>query len=235
MSVHIQAQQGDIAETVLLPGDPLRARWIAENFLDNAVQYNNVRGMYGFTGTYKGTPISVQGTGMGVPSISIYAHELINDYGVKQLIRVGSAGAYQKDIKVRDIVLAMAASTNSNINRIHFNQDSFAPVADFELFTRAVSKAGLLDIPLKAGNVLTSDIFYDADPDYYKRWAEYGVLCVEMEAAALYTIAARFGVRALAILTITDHVVTGESIDAVAREKSLKNMVNLALETAINR
>ena len=235
MSVHIQAQQGDIAETVLLPGDPLRARWIAENFLDNAVQYNNVRGMYGFTGTYKGTPISVQGTGMGVPSISIYAHELINDYGVKQLIRVGSAGAYQKDIKVRDIVLAMAASTNSNINRIHFNQDSFAPVADFELFTRAVSKAGLLDIPLKAGNVLTSDIFYDADPDYYKRWAEYGVLCVEMEAAALYTIAARFGVRALAILTITDHVVTGESMDAVAREKSLKNMVNLALETAINR
>ncbi|WP_268224183.1 purine-nucleoside phosphorylase [Sinomicrobium oceani] len=235
MSVHIQAQQGDIAETVLLPGDPLRARWIAENFLDNAVQYNNVRGMYGFTGTYKGTPISVQGTGMGVPSISIYAHELINDYGVKQLIRVGSAGAYQKDIKVRDIVLAMAASTNSNINRIHFNQDSYAPVADFELFTRAVSKAGLLDIPLKAGNVLTSDIFYDADPDYYKRWAEYGVLCVEMEAAALYTIAARFGVRALAILTITDHVVTGESMDAVAREKSLKNMVNLALETAINR
>lgn len=235
MSVHIQAQQGDIAETVLLPGDPLRARWIAENFLDNAVQYNNVRGMYGFTGTYKGTPISVQGTGMGVPSISIYAHELINDYGVKQLIRVGSAGAYQKDIKVRDIVLAMAASTNSNINRIHFNQDSFAPVADFELFTRAVSKAGLLDIPLKAGNVLTSDIFYDADPDYYKKWAEYGVLCVEMEAAALYTIAARFGVRALAILTITDHVVTGKSMDAVAREKSLKNMVNLALETAINR
>ncbi|MGS2764484.1 purine-nucleoside phosphorylase [Sinomicrobium sp. M5D2P9] len=232
MSLHIRAEKGDIAETVLLPGDPLRARWIANNFLENAIQYNDVRGMYGYTGTYRGEKVSVQGTGMGIPSISIYTHELINDFGAKQLIRIGSAGSYQPYIKVRDIVLAMAASTNSNTNRIHFNQDSFAPTADYELFLRAVKTAESLQTPVKAGNILTSDIFYDKDPEYYKKWAEYGVLCVEMEAAALYSVAARFGVKALAILTVTDHVVTGESMDVAARETSLKEMVTLALELA---
>ncbi|RNL91710.1 purine-nucleoside phosphorylase [Sinomicrobium pectinilyticum] len=230
MSLHIRAEKGDIAETVLLPGDPLRARWIADHFLENAIQYNDIRGMYGYTGTYRGKKVSVQGTGMGIPSISIYTHELINDFGAKQLIRIGSAGSYQPYIKVRDIVLAMAASTNSNINRIHFNQDSFAPAADYELFIRAVKKAEDLKIPVKAGNILTSDIFYDKDPEYYRKWAEYGVLCVEMEAAALYSVAARFGIKSLAILTVTDHIVTGESMDAASRENSLKEMVTLALE-----
>lgn len=232
MSLHIRAEKGDIAETVLLPGDPLRARWIADHFLENAIQYNDIRGMYGYTGTYRGKKVSVQGTGMGIPSISIYTHELINDFGAKQLIRIGSAGSYQPYIKVRDIVLAMAASTNSNINRIHFNQDSFAPAADYELFIRAVKKAEDLKIPVKAGNILTSDIFYDKDPEYYRKWAEYGVLCVEMEAAALYSVAARFGIKSLAILTVTDHIVTGESMDAASRENSLKEMVTLALELA---
>lgn len=232
MSLHIRAEKGDIAETVLLPGDPLRARWIADHFLENAIQYNDIRGMYGYTGTYRGKKVSIQGTGMGIPSISIYTHELINDFGAKQLIRIGSAGSYQPYIKVRDIVLAMAASTNSNINRIHFNQDSFAPAADYELFIRAVKKAEDLKIPVKAGNILTSDIFYDKDPEYYRKWAEYGVLCVEMEAAALYSVAARFGIKSLAILTVTDHIVTGESMDAASRENSLKEMVTLALELA---
>ena len=230
MSLHIRAEKGDIAETVLLPGDPLRARWIADHFLENAIQYNDIRGMYGYTGTYRGKKVSVQGTGMGIPSISIYTHELINDFGAKQLIRIGSAGSYQPYIKVRDIVLAMAASTNSNINRIHFNQDSFAPAADYELFIRAVKKAEDLKIPVKAGNILTSDIFYDKDPEYYRKWAEYGVLCVEMEAAALYSVAARFGIKSLAILTVTDHIVTGESMDAASSENSLKEMFTLALE-----
>ncbi|MGS2739404.1 purine-nucleoside phosphorylase [Sinomicrobium sp. M5D2P17] len=232
MSLHIRAEKGDIAETVLLPGDPLRARWIADNFLENAVQYNDVRGMYGYTGTYRGKKVSVQGTGMGIPSISIYTHELINDYGAKQLIRIGSAGSYQPHVKVRDIVLAMSASTNSNINRIHFNQDSFAPAADYQLFIKAVKTAESGGIAIKAGNILTSDIFYDNDPDYYKKWAEYGVLCVEMETAALYSIAARFGVQALAILTVTDHLVTGESITTEERQTSLEEMVTLALELA---
>ncbi|UGU16079.1 purine-nucleoside phosphorylase [Sinomicrobium kalidii] len=232
MSLHIRAEKEDIAETVLLPGDPLRAKWIAENFLTEARLYSDIRGMYGFTGSYKGKKISVQGTGMGMPSISIYTHELINDYGARQLIRIGSAGAYQPYIKVRDIILAMSASTNSNINRIHFNQDSFAPTADHELFIKAVKTAESKGIAIKSGNILTSDVFYDNDPDYYKKWAEYGVLGVEMETAALYSVAARFGVRALAILTVTDHLVTRESITVEERQTSLEEMVTLALQLA---
>lgn len=232
MSLHIRAKEEEIAETVLLPGDPLRAKWIAENFLEGAKMYNDVRGMYGFTGMYKGRKVSVQGTGMGIPSMSIYVHELINDYGAKQLVRIGSAGSYQPYVKIRDIILAMAASTNSNVNRIHFNQDSFAPTADFELLVKAVKTAESDGIAIKAGNILTSDVFYDNDPDYYKKWVEYGVLCVEMETAALYSVAARFGVKALAILTVTDHLITGESITTEERQTSLKEMITLALELA---
>ena len=188
MSIHINAKKGDIAPTVLLPGDPIRAKWIAETFLENPVLHNDVRGMLGFTGTYQGKPVSVQGTGMGAPSIGIYAHELINEYNVQKLIRVGSAGSYQEDIKIRDIVVAMSASSNSSMNNLPFHGENFAPTADAELFMNALNTAKDKNIPVKAGNILTSDIFYQEDPEYYKKWAKYGVLCVEMETSALYTI-----------------------------------------------
>src|SRR5690554_2875056 len=168
MSIHIEAEKGEIAESILLPGDPLRAKWIAENFLEDAKCYNQVRGMLGYTGTFRGKRVSVQGTGMGVPSTLIYAHELINDYGVKKLIRVGSAGSYQKEVKIRDIVIAMAASTNSNINKLRFDNRDFAATADFDLFIKAVDYARTNDIPIKAGNILTNDQFYKDDMDSYK-------------------------------------------------------------------
>lgn len=174
MSIHIEAKLGEIAETVLLPGDPLRAKWIAEKFLENPVQYNDVRGMLGFTGMYKGKRVSVQGSGMGVPSISIYAHELINSYQVKKLIRVGSAGSYQESVKIRDIVLAMSACTNSSINKPTFNQEDYAPTAHFELFMNAVDVARKKNIPIKAGTILTSDVFYHDSPEYYKNGPSTG-------------------------------------------------------------
>uniref|UniRef100_UPI0040492331 purine-nucleoside phosphorylase n=1 Tax=Flavobacterium sp. TaxID=239 RepID=UPI0040492331 len=231
MSIHIEAKPGEIAENILLPGDPLRAKWIAETFLENPKQYNDVRNMFGYTGTYKGKPISVQGTGMGIPSISIYAHELINEYGVKKLIRVGSAGSYQPHVKIRDIVLAMSASTNSSINRYTFDGEDFASTADFELFQKAIEVAKNKNIDIKAGNVLTSDIFYHNSPDYYKKWAQHGVLCVEMETAALYTLAAKFNVQALTILTISDSLVTHEKTSVEERETTFKEMVSIALDT----
>ena len=186
MSVHINAKKGDIAETILLPGDPLRAKWIAETFFENPVCFNEVRGMYGYTGTYNGKQISAMGTGMGVPSISIYAHELITEFGVKNLIRVGSSGSYQSHIKVRDIVLAMAASSTSGVNELRFGGADFAPTADFNLFLRAVEIAKSKKIELKGGNVLTSDEFYADEFESYKKWSKFGVLCVEMETAGLY-------------------------------------------------
>ncbi len=230
MSLHIEAKPGEIAEKVLLPGDPLRAKWIAETFLKDSVLYNTVRGMLGFTGTYKGNRISIQGTGMGAPSISIYAQELIEGYGVKKLIRVGSAGSYQENLKLRSIVLAMTASSNGSINKLLFGNDSFAPAAHPDLFINAVTVAKNRHIPLHIGNVLTSDLFYEEDPLYYKKWASYGVLCVEMETAALYTLAAKFGVQALAILTISDHLVTKEKTSSEERERSFEEMVTIALE-----
>lgn len=233
MSTHIEAVPGEIAESVLLPGDPLRAKWIAETFLENAHCYNNVRGMLGYTGTFQGKPISVQGTGMGIPSALIYCHELITEYGVKNLIRVGSAGSYQKDIKVRDIVIAMAASTNSSLNKSRFQNMHFAPTADFDLFMKAVLYAKENNIAIKAGNVLSSDHFYTDDPNHYKKWAEFGILCVEMEAAALYTIAAKHQVKALAILTISDSLVTGENTTSKEREGSFSTMIEIALNTLI--
>lgn len=229
MSTHIEAQKGQIAETVLLPGDPMRAKWIAETFLDNSLCYNDVRGMLGYTGTYKGKRVSVQGSGMGIPSAMIYYHELINDYGVKNLIRVGTAGSYQKDLKIRDIVLAMSASTTSGINNSRFINADYSPTANFDLFMKAALYAKEKGIPIKAGNVLSSDEFYEDDPDAYKLWSRFGVLCVEMEAAGLYTIAAKYNVKALTILTISDSLVTGEQSTSEERETTFGEMAEIAL------
>lgn len=233
MSIHIGAKKGDIAETVLLPGDPLRAKWIAETFLEDVVCYNEVRGMYGYTGTYKGRRVSVQGTGMGVPSISIYVNELIRDYGVKNLIRVGTAGSYREDIKIRDVILAMSSSTTSGINRLRFDGADYAPTADFELFMRAAEAAKVKGIKIKGGNVLTVDEFYGDNFEAYKKWANFGVLCIEMETAALYTIAAKYNVKALTILTISDSLVTGEETTSLERQTTLKDMVEIALESVV--
>ncbi len=233
MSIHIEAKAGEIAESVLLPGDPMRAKWIAETFLENAKCYNDVRGMLGYTGTFQGKPISVQGTGMGIPSTLIYCHELINDYGVKNLIRVGSAGSYQKDINLRDIVIAMAASSTSGINNTRFVNCDYSPTADFDLFMKAALYAKEKNIPIKAGNVLSGDQFYEDDFNYYKKWADFGVLCVEMEAAGIYTIAAKFNVKALAILTISDSLVTGETTTSDEREGSFSKMIEIALHTLL--
>lgn len=232
MSLHINAKKGDIAETILLPGDPLRAKWIAETFLKDVVCYNDVRGMLGFTGTYNGKKVSVQGTGMGVPSTLIYAHELITEYGVKNLIRVGSAGSYQKEVKIRDIVVAMAASTNSGLNSIRFNGADYAATASFNLFKKAIEAANKKNIPLKAGNVLSSDEFYADEFESYKKWANFGVLCVEMETNGLYTVAAKHNVNALSILTISDSLVTGETTTSTEREQTFKEMIQIALELA---
>lgn len=231
MSTHIGAKKEDIAETVLLPGDPLRAKWIAETFLEDVVCYNEVRGMYGYTGTYKGKKVSVQGTGMGVPSISIYVNELIRDYGVKNLIRVGTAGSYREDVKVRDVILAMSSSTTSGINRLRFKGADYAPTASFELLMKAYKAAEEKGIKVKGGNVLTADEFYGDNFEDYKKWAEFGVLCVEMETAGLYTIASKFGVNALTILTISDSLVTGEATTSEERQTTLKEMIEVALET----
>lgn len=231
MSLHIEAGKGEIAEAVLLPGDPLRAKWIAETFLEDAVCYNNIRGMLGYTGTYRGKRISVQGTGMGIPSTLIYCNELIREYGVKKLIRVGSAGAYQPDIKLMDIVIAMAASTNSAINKSQFPNADYAPTASFELLMNAVDYARENKIDFRAGNVLSSDKFYEDTKDSFRKWADHGVLCVEMEAAAIYTVAARYGVDALAILTISDSLVNGEEVSALIREQKLGEMVEIALNS----
>ena len=230
MSIHIGAEKGEIAETVLLPGDPLRAKWIAETYLENIHCYNKVRNMFGYTGTYNGRRISVQGTGMGVPSISIYAHELINEYNVKNLIRVGSAGSYQKTVKLRDIVIAMAASSTSGINQARFQGADFAPTADFGLFQQAINLAKEKQIEVKAGNVLTSDEFYADEFESYQLWSKFGVLCVEMETSGLYTIAAKHGVNALSLLTISDSLVTGEKTTSEERETTFKEMVEIALE-----
>ena len=230
MSVHIEAKKGEIAETILLPGDPLRAKWIAETFLDNPFCFNKIRGMLGYTGNHNGKSISVMGTGMGVPSISIYAHELITDYNVKNLIRVGSAGSYQEHVKIRDIVLAMAASSNSGVNELRFGGADYAPTANFELFQKAVDISKAKNIPLKAGNVFTSDEFYADDFESYKKWSKFGVLCVEMENAGHYTDPAKHNVNALSILTISDSLVTGERTSSQERETTFKEMIEIALE-----
>jgi len=232
MSIHIGAKEGDIAGTVLLPGDPLRAKYIAENFLTDAICYNEVRGMYGYTGIYKGKRISVQGTGMGIPSISIYVNELIANYKVKNLIRIGSCGSMQADIKIRDIILAMSASTDSYINKIRFHGMDYASTANFELLKKAYDSALEKDISVKVGSVLTTDTFYNDDPNSWKHWASYGILAVEMETAVLYTLAAKFKVNALSILTVSDSLVTREETTSEERQKTFNQMVEVALELA---
>ena len=231
MSIHIEAKKGDIAKTVLLPGDPMRAKWIAETFFEDYKCYNDVRGMLGYTGYYKGKRVSVQGTGMGIPSALIYCHELINDYGVENLIRVGSAGSYQKNIELREIVIAMAASSTSGINNSRFINADYSPTANFELFMKTALYAKENNIPIKAGNVLSADEFYEDDYDSYKKWADYGVLCVEMETAGLYTIAAKFNVKALSILTISDSLVSKKRTSSEERESTFNTMIEIALST----
>ena len=230
MSVHINAKPGEISEKILLPGDPLRAKWMAEHFLEDVVCYNTTRNMLGFTGTYKKTRISIQGTGMGMPSASIYINELINEFGVKQLIRLGSAGSLQEEVDLRNLVIAMSASHNSGMYKHIFNDDYFAPTADFSMFQKAIDIANATSVRYHAGNVLSSDTFYFDDKSYYELWSKFNTLCVEMETAALYTLAAKYNVKALSILTISDSVVNGKSLDADLREHSFKDMVNLALE-----
>ncbi|MGL5254715.1 MAG: purine-nucleoside phosphorylase [Brevinema sp.] len=233
MSIHIGAEKGAIAETVLLPGDPLRAKHIAETFFSDIKQHNDVRGMLGFTGTYKGKKISVQGTGMGAPSIGIYTNELITEYGCKNLIRVGTAGSMQPDLKIRDVVLAMSASTDSAINKVRFHGMDYAPTATPELFLKAWECGIRKGLSLKAGNVLTSDTFYGDDPEAWKLWQKFGVLCVEMETAQLYTLAAKYKVNALTILTISDSLVTHEVTTAEERQTTFNQMIEVALEAAL--
>lgn len=233
MSIHIEAKPGEVAECVLMPGDPLRAKWIAETYLKDAFCYNKIRGMLGFTGIYQGKRVSVQGSGMGMPSAMIYFHELIKDYRVKKIIRVGSAGSYQKDVELNDIVLAMSASTTSGVNNSRFINADYSPTADFDLFIKAVNFAQNKGVKIKAGNVLSSDEFYEDNPEDYKLWAQYGTLCVEMETAGLYTIAAKYKVKALTLLTISDSLVTGERLSSKERERSFDQMVEIALAAAI--
>lgn len=232
MSVHIGAKENEIAETVLLPGDPLRAKYIAETFLEDVICYNEVRGMLGFTGTYKGKRISVQGTGMGVPSISIYINELMQSYGVQQLIRVGTCGAIKKDVKVRDVILAMSASTDSQMNRVIFGAVDYAPTANFELLKKAYDTGSEKGLDLKVGNVFTADMFYN-DHAELEKWEKYGILAIEMETAALYTLAAKFNRKALSILTVSDHILTGEETTAEERQITFNDMIEVALEAAI--
>lgn len=234
MSVHIEAKQGEIADRILLPGDPLRAKYIADTYLEHPVQYNHVRGMLGFTGFYKGSKISVQGTGMGIPSISIYVNELIRDYGVEKLIRVGTCGGIQKDVHVRDVILAMSATTDSAINHTIFPNIDFAPTADFDLLKTASDLGEKMKIPLRTGNILSADVFYRDSMDIVKKLADYGVLAVEMETTALYTLAAKYGARALTILTVSDHVFADEDTTADERQTTFNDMIKLALETSIN-
>jgi purine-nucleoside phosphorylase len=233
MSVHIGAKENEIAESILLPGDPLRAKFIAENFLENPKCYNEVRGMLGYTGTYKGKRVSVQGTGMGIPSISIYAQELMQSYGVKNLIRVGTCGAIQQDVKVRDLIIAMSASTDSAVNQIRFKGIDFAPTANFDLLKTAYDLATERGKQVNVGSVFTSDTFYNEDKEAVQTWAKHGILALEMETAALYTLAAKFGVKALSILTVSDHVLTGEETSSEERQKTFGEMVEIALDTAI--
>ncbi|KGX86721.1 purine-nucleoside phosphorylase [Pontibacillus litoralis] len=236
MTVHIGAKKGDIADKILLPGDPLRAKYIAENFLEDVACYNEVRGMYGYTGTYKGQRISVQGTGMGIPSISIYVNELIQGYDVQKLIRVGSCGALQEDVKVRDVILASTSSTDSQMNRMTFGGIDYAPTADFDLLKAAYEAGEQKGITPRVGNVFTSDSFYrDNAKELFDQLAHYNVLAVEMETTALYTLAAKYDRQALAILTVSDHVITGEETTAEERQTTFNEMIEIALEAAIQQ
>ncbi|MBE9389070.1 purine-nucleoside phosphorylase [Vagococcus salmoninarum] len=233
MSVHIAAKPGEIAEKILLPGDPLRAKYIAEKFLDNPKCYNDVRGMLGYTGTYKGVPVSVQGTGMGMPSAAIYVNELVREYGVKQLIRVGTCGSIQKDVHVRDLVIAQAAATSSNIIRNDFPKHDFPQIADFDLLLKSYNLAQEKGFNIHVGNVLSDDVFYKDSMDEVFRLGEHGVLGIEMEAAVIYYLAAKYQVQALAIMTVSDHILTGEETSSEERQETFDEMMIVALEAII--
>lgn len=226
---HINAPEGAFAPTVLMPGDPLRAKHIAETFLTDAVCVNTVRNMFGYTGTYKGKPVSVLGSGMGIPSMSLYATELVKFYGVKNIIRIGSCGGLPLSVKVRDVVIGMGASTDSNVNRNRVAGMDFAAMASFELLEKAVAAARAKNIDVKVGNVFTSDLFYNPNETLFDTLEKYGVLAVEMEAAGLYGVAAEYGINALAIFTVSDHIRTGEALSAELRQTSFNEMVEVAL------
>jgi purine-nucleoside phosphorylase len=230
---HIKATPDDFAKTVLMPGDPLRAKFIAENFLENAVLVNNVRSIHGYTGTYKGERVSVMASGMGMPSIGIYSYELYNFFGVENIMRIGSAGAMHESVKVRDIVFGMGACTTSNYAVQYGLQGTYAPIASYDMMKVAIEEAEKIGARYTVGNLLSSDIFYNADPEASAKWTKMGVLAVEMEAAALYMNAAYAGKRALAICTVSDHLLTGEALDADARQNSFTEMMEVALNTAI--
>jgi purine-nucleoside phosphorylase len=230
LSIHIEAKQGDIAPGILLPGDPLRAKYIAETLLEDAVCFNEVRGMLGYTGRYGGKPVSVMGTGMGIPSVSIYVHELLAEYGVKTLVRVGTCGALLPDLKLGDVVLALTASTDSQANKLRFNGMDYAPAPSFDLLQKAHDVAARQGIPVRVGGVLSGDIFYDDHHEWWKLWAAYGVLAVEMETSGLYTLAAKFKADALSILTVSDSLVTENRATAEQREQGYSAMAKIALE-----
>ncbi|MDR2019536.1 MAG: purine-nucleoside phosphorylase [Treponema sp.] len=234
MSIHIAAKPGEVAGAVLLPGDPLRARFIAENFLENPFCYTEVRNMLGYTGVYKGKKVSVQGTGMGIPSVSIYMNELFKEYGVKRAIRVGTAGSLQREVAIRDLVFAITASTDSGVNAIRFGGRNYAPAASFSLLKTAYDAAVSRGWRPKVGNVVCSDMFYTEDPEEWKLWAKFGCLAVEMESAELYTLAAKYGREALTILTISDSMVTHETTTAEERQTAFTRMMEVALETAVS-
>ena len=232
MTIHIGAAPGDIAETVLMPGDPLRAQWAAETFLDNPVCVNETRGMLGYTGTWRGNRVTIHGSGMGMPSLSIYANELIRDFGAKTLIRIGSAGGMQPHVKLRDVVLAMTSSTMSTPSKGFFRELNYAPCADFNLLQSAFAAAQKKGVATHVGGIYSSDVFYDERPDLNEQMTRHGILAVEMEAAELYTVAARYQCRALAVLTISDHLQTGEALPSADRQSSFGDMVEIALEAA---
>ncbi|HSV55600.1 MAG TPA: purine-nucleoside phosphorylase [Magnetospirillaceae bacterium] len=231
MSIHIEAKPGEIAPDILLPGDPLRARFIAESILEGAVQFNRVRNMLGYTGLWKGRRVSVMGTGMGLPSLSIYVNELLREYGVRRLIRVGTCGGLRRETAVRDLVLAISASTDSAVNRIRFRGMDYAPAASFPLLLAAYQAAVSRGCPVHVGPVISSDSFYTEDPEQWRLWARFGVLAVEMETAELYTLAAKVGAQALSVLTVSDNLVTGDDTSSADRETSFRAMAELALDT----
>ncbi|QCX28161.1 purine-nucleoside phosphorylase [Nocardioides jishulii] len=234
MSTHIGASPGQVAPTVLFPGDPLRAKWIAETFLDDATCYSEVRGMYGYTGTWNGTPVSVQGSGMGQPSMAIYANELFKDYDVASIIRVGSCGALTEKVAIRDVVIASGACTDSAKNTHRFGGYDYAPVADFGLLRAAYDAASEMpEVTTHVGLIFSSDSFYSPRPELMKAQVDHGVLAVEMEASALYTLAAQYGRRALAICTVSDHIVTGEETTSQEREQTFAAMIEIALRAAL--
>ncbi|RYV03281.1 purine-nucleoside phosphorylase [Shewanella sp. OPT22] len=231
---HINAVDGAFAETVLFPGDPLRAKYIAETFLENVEQVTDVRNMLGFTGTYKGTRVSVMGSGMGIPSCSIYATELVKDYGVKNLIRVGSCGAISLDVKVRDVIIGMGACTDSQVNRLRFGGQDFAAIADYGLLSAVVKAADEKNIKHRVGNVFSADLFYTPQPEMFDTMEKMGILGVEMEAAGLYGVAAEYGANALCVVTVSDHIRTGEATSSDERQSTFNEMLEMTLEAVVN-